>query len=120
MGFEFISTFLLELLNSNVGRKVALSVSHLKSLDFCFSLQMMFPLLSTMNITELTGSSGVEATVLGHEVTQSSDLDRGELPLCTPASWLDGQNHCPHLCAASCHWGVDRLCECNLHVLGGD
>jgi len=69
MGLEFLSTFLFELLDSNVCRKVAPHISYLKSLDFLFGLQMMFPFLSTMNIAELPGGSGVEAAVLGHEVT---------------------------------------------------
>ena len=68
--------FLFELLDSNVWRKVAPYISHLKSLDFHFGLQMVFPLFSTYKITELPGGSGVEATVLGHEVTHHETFPR--------------------------------------------
>jgi hypothetical protein len=100
MGFEFLRTFLLELLYSNIWRKVALSVSHSKSLDFLFGLQIVFPMFLIVNITEFPGGSGVEATVLCHEVTHHEAfpcprtktlIERGVSFHCAlqPACWKD-------------------------------
>ena len=60
MGFEILSTLLFELLDSIVWREVAFSVHCLESLDLLFGLQLVVPILLTINITDLPGGSGVE------------------------------------------------------------
>ena len=100
MGFVFLRMFPFELLDSNVWRKVALSISHSKSLDFLFGLHIVFTNFFIMSITEFPGGSGVEATILGHEVTNheafpcprtKASIKRGVSFRCVlqPVHWKD-------------------------------